>query len=57
MWEIIGIFHGILSVPHNIVMDMNNVMYDNNRKHISTVLHRLPYTVTQSLIKKKLLGG
>ena len=23
MW---GIFHGILSVPHNIVMDLNNVM-------------------------------
>ena len=22
----VGIFHGILSVPHNIVVDMNNVM-------------------------------
>ena len=24
--EYLGIFHGILSVPHNNVMDLNNVM-------------------------------
>ena len=26
MWEYMGIFYGILSVPHDIAMDVNNVM-------------------------------
>ena len=26
MWENLRIFHEILSVPHNIIMDLNNVM-------------------------------
>ena len=29
-----GLFYGILSVPHNIVMDLNNVMWSLDR-HLS----------------------
>ena len=29
MWGRYRIFHGIFSIPHNIVMNMNNVMFHN----------------------------
>jgi hypothetical protein len=34
----VGIFHGILSVPPNIVMDMNDVKYHD--KNEPSVLHK-----------------
>ena len=49
MWEYMEILCGIMSVPHNVVMDVNNVMYNNDFEQVSLL------SKTATFIEAKLM--
>ena len=53
----LGIFHGILLVPHNIVMDMNNIMLICCAFMISYHIEKLGGMIVSSILNSPIIVG